>query len=181
MIINWRGFNWLVRGTQVQESPGNNYFSPDNVSLDIDDNLQMSMNNNKCSEIILNEGDLPFGLYKFKINTGFFNKNAVLGIFLYEDDKHEVDIEFSKWGKFFNKNAQFVNQSDAKNPTRFWSFRTSIKISIEYRKEFITLKYFNKSVTYKNNLTLPRLHINLWTNAEPRPTYIKLIDFKFST
>ena len=39
-----------------------------------------------------------------------FDKNVVAGLFTYENDTAEIDIEFSKWNKEENEDSQFVIQ-----------------------------------------------------------------------
>jgi hypothetical protein len=53
-----------------------------------------------------------YGTYVFytmsRVDT--LDKNAVLGLFTYKDDSHEVDIEFSKWGIADLNNGWFTVQ-----------------------------------------------------------------------
>ena len=143
-----------------KEGPGNNIFSQSNVL--INGWIEMKISNDySCSEIIYE--NLPYGTYEFTLTKPIFlPKGIVCGIFLYEDDKHEYDIEFGRWNKFFNKNLQFVNQSNG-DCRRYWDFSSVEKIKITYQKSYIKFKVNNIEETFENhNLTKPNLHINLW-------------------
>jgi len=55
-----------------------------------------------CSEVTLNE-EYGYGIYSWEIegdvhSLGNSDPFVVLGLFLYKDDSHELDIEFARWG-----------------------------------------------------------------------------------
>jgi len=60
---------------------------------------------------------LGYGVYEFTLEQrldrlGEADPNVVLGLFLYRDDTHELDIEFARWGATATNatNADYVNQ-----------------------------------------------------------------------
>ena len=65
--------------------------------------------------MVLNRS-LGYGVYTWQLAappTGF-DSNVVLGLFTYESDSREVDIEFSRWGGAFpNATADFAVQPRA--------------------------------------------------------------------
>lgn len=101
--IMFAGMNWHVKDSSGSPGPNNWSNSTRNVWVDSLGCLHLKINeiNNKwyCSEII-SDKKLDYGEYIFSINSSVthFDLNAVVGLFLYQDDNHEVDIEFSRWG-----------------------------------------------------------------------------------
>lgn len=53
-----------------------------------------------------------YGVYAFTVQKGYENidPNAVIALFTYLDDTHEIDIEISKWGNRNSDNTQYVVQ-----------------------------------------------------------------------
>ena len=54
-----------------------------------------------------------YGIHRFFVSTELnsLDKNLVAALFLYKDDQHEIDIEFSKWAEEnAGENAQYVVQ-----------------------------------------------------------------------
>lgn len=101
--INFSGYTWWVKnGTG---GPGPNLWSDSDSSVWVDKSgflhlkIRKTGNNWYCSEVNLN-ASLGYGSYKFIIESDLadFNKNIVAGLFLYEDDSKEIDIEFARWG-----------------------------------------------------------------------------------
>ena len=121
--IQWSGYTWNVRPAGTG-NPGSNNWSntTDNVWVDNDGNLHLKITKvgDKwyCSEIYSQES-FGYGEYTFQTLTNVENldKNIVLGLFTYETDTKEVDIEFSKWGNINNKEGNFVVQPSSSNST----------------------------------------------------------------
>lgn len=126
--INWSGHSWAVKDSQGGKAgPGPNVFSPSNVAIDAaTDKLHLSISPVNGStgewssaEILLSSG-LGFGRYRWIMETplsamggdGGFAKRPVLGMFLYKDDSHELDIEMSRWNDGYgaNKTADYAVQ-----------------------------------------------------------------------
>jgi len=53
-----------------------------------------------------------YGLHRFYVESPLhdLDQNVVLGLFLYQDDEHEIDIESARWNNPVGENAQFVIQ-----------------------------------------------------------------------
>jgi hypothetical protein len=64
-----------------------------------------------CSEVT---SVLPtrHGMHRFYVESrvDLLDRNVVASPFLYKDDSHEIDIEFSKWRKQSGNNTQYVVQ-----------------------------------------------------------------------
>ena len=166
---------WKIRNTVKPEGPGPNIFSSDNVKID-DDEAILSINESS-SEIYLE--NVKYGKYKFTLEAPIFLPvGVILGIFLYEDDEHEYDIEFGRWNKFFNKNMQFVKQPVSKfPPRRYWNLCNLCKIEIDYQKDYIRFTVNGIIEEFDNNLTKPSLHINLWKYGVRGYASVKIKDF----
>jgi hypothetical protein len=67
-----------------------------------------------CAEVV--GPSLGYGEYRWVVagDLDGLDAQAVLGLFVYRDPTHEIDIELSRWGDPSNVNAQFVVQP----PTR---------------------------------------------------------------
>lgn len=101
---------------EERRGPGPNYFSdsPENVWIDGQGlHLKITYRNEKwyCAEIFSQES-LGYGTYRFYVGSRIdqLNENVVAGLFTYETDTREIDIEFAKWGELANDNSQFVVQ-----------------------------------------------------------------------
>ncbi len=115
-IIEFADFTWKIKESDEQKvGPGPNVFSSsaENVYVDSEGlHLKTSVNTTsyKAAEVILTT-PLGFGTYEFEVvgDLNKLEKNTVFGAFLYEDDEHEIDIEFSP--KMVGKNeGQYVIQ-----------------------------------------------------------------------
>lgn len=101
--LNFSGLSWQIRsGTG---NPGGNNWSDSSESVWVDENGILHMTIRKingvwnCSEIYT-DANVGYGEYRFYVasNVENLDKNVVVGLFTYLDDKNEIDIEFSKWG-----------------------------------------------------------------------------------
>src|SRR6266568_3108242 len=109
--IEFSGNQWVVKdGGEERRGPGPNYFSssPENVWVDSQGQLHLKITNRNnrwyCAEVSL-EKPLGYGTYEFFVNGRFdqLDPHVVDGLFLYEDDAHEIDIEFGRWERGLEK------------------------------------------------------------------------------
>ncbi len=113
--ILFSGYIWETKNSGLF-GPGPNYWSNSPENLWIDENgylhLKITYTDGKwvCPEV--RTQTLGYGTYTFYTasNIDTIDKNAVLGLFAYKDDNHEVDIEFSRWGIEDYTNAAFTVQ-----------------------------------------------------------------------
>ena len=105
-VISWSGFNWNVKnGTSLSPGPNNYSNSSDNVWVDDQDRLHLTIKNDggkwNCTDIECQD-DFTFGKFTWKIDSSsqIFNMSqpaAWLGLFTYRDDNNENDVEISRW------------------------------------------------------------------------------------
>ena len=107
-----------------------------------------------CAEAHIDK-PLGYGPYSFEVKKPvFIDKNIILGLFTYEDDSNEIDIEFGRWGWWFNLNFQYVIQpSNIWKVNRFLSLSEEMHVSFNWQKDRIdfnsTVWPFSPNWTYK--------------------------------
>jgi hypothetical protein len=114
--LHFSGYEWAIKGGD-QLGPGSNYFSAgsENVWVDALDRLHLKVSQRDgrwyCAEVYSLK-PLGLGTYTFFLSSRVdrLDKNVVGSPFLYQDDDHELDVEFSSWGVEGGLNAQFVVQ-----------------------------------------------------------------------
>ena len=125
-IIHFSGYDWEVGSGEFKQGPGPNYFSDseENVWLDRKGRLHLRITHRDgswyCAKVTLTQS-LGYGTYVFHLSDRVdqFDKNVVGGLFTYENDSAEVDIEFSKWNRPENENSQFVIQPGYVSENKF--------------------------------------------------------------
>lgn len=115
--ISFSGYTWYVENGVQRVNPGPNYWSNNPENVWVDENgwlhLKIAYRDGRwyCAELTSTQ-TFGYGTYVFytmsRVDT--LDKNAVLGLFTYKDDSHEVDIEFSKWGIADLNNGWFTVQ-----------------------------------------------------------------------
>lgn len=188
--IQWSGYTWNVRSGIA--NPGPNNWSADvrNVWVDTYGDLHLKIRNYNniwyCSEIVAQQS-LGYGEYTFQVSTNVetLDKNVVLGLFTYETDTREIDVEFARWGVSTNPAAQFVVQPS--------SASTKVSFPLNLTDNFSTHKfnwdptgivfqsYYGLSTTslikqwiYQGSYNPPagneRVHLNLWLYQGKAPS-----------
>jgi len=142
--------------------PGNNNWRKENVTIG-DKIIKLRRKNNTSSEVVFDFKG--YGKYAFECEVPYLPQNVVLGIFLYADDEHEVDIEFSQWGKWWNSNCQFVIQKNELPmfQSRFWNFKKYNKGYINWTPNYIEFNLNNRTHKVVRKCTgKMKLILNLW-------------------
>jgi hypothetical protein len=185
--LKFSGANWIVKSGVY--GPGPNRWSEDNVRVDEAGVLHLSASRREnmwaCAEVYIDE-PLGYGEYRWTIAGRFieYDPNVVVGLFLYEDQRKEIDFELSKWGDSNRSNAQFVIQPvSASRMHRFDTGRlTRITVSVKWHDGFIQCRcwdaerhdgallaeweYSGSDVPKEGEL---RPHINMWlVNGTPQ-------------
>jgi len=113
--IEFGGFEWDLKNSEGRVGPGPNVFSDTEDLVRVEDGkLHLGIKQVgrvwKCSEAVLAR-PLGFGTYTFTVETPFtpFEKPAVFGAFLYENDEQEIDVEVSP-AMVGKQKGQFVVQ-----------------------------------------------------------------------
>ncbi|MDD3876231.1 MAG: family 16 glycosylhydrolase [Bacteroidales bacterium] len=173
--IYFSGFKWFLKENSTEQiGPGPNFFSaaPVNLSVDPEGHLNMSLTKNKdkkwyCAELVT-DSTFGYGTYIFELGNvpSIFNKNIVLGLFVYDFYKtpahNEIDIEFSKWGRRQKNNVQFVLHQDT---NYFDSFRFHQK---NLRNSTHTFSWYPDSIVYRSYMSSISNNIS----AEPYMEYV---------
>ncbi len=104
-VITWAGYSWTLKDTgECVWGPGPNHFSADNVYIDLDGKLHLTVKYVdgawRCPEVILTK-PLGYGSYRFYLDSDVSSLPAplVAGWFLYDDGNPpyygEIDVEYT--------------------------------------------------------------------------------------
>jgi len=107
------GLNWKVKDRW--NGPGPNHFSPENVWVNSKGlHLKISQRNGIWYCASVSTDRLGYGRYIFYLSTRFdlFPENVVLGMFTYENDAREMDIELRRRDGY---NGIFVIQGSGRH------------------------------------------------------------------
>ncbi len=115
--LHFAGRTWAIRSTATLAGPGPNRFSAANAWVDGDGSLHLRIAKDakgrwQCAEVLL-PASLGYGTYEWTIasRVDALDPNVVLGLFTYESDTREIDIEMARWGNAADPtNAQYVVQ-----------------------------------------------------------------------
>lgn len=122
-VINFSGYNWeVVSSGGAYVGPGKNIYSDSEQNVFIDSigrlHLKMTQLNGKwnCPEAYL-LNSLGYGTYRYYIANPVdqYDKNIVVGLFNYESDTREIDMEFARWGNPTFPVGQYSVQPGAKS------------------------------------------------------------------
>lgn len=115
-VIQFAGRDWQVKAG-MGLGPGNNNWSDSPRSVWVDSGGSLHLRIRKEGAVWysaqVNAVDTAaFGLYRFYVQTSLhdLDPNVVLGLFLYQDDHHEIDIEFLRRDSVTNDNSVYVVQ-----------------------------------------------------------------------
>jgi len=195
--INFSGQNWFIKSGNVI-GPGNNNWNNNNVSVDSDGNLHLRINkvDDKwyCAEIFT-EDFAPWGEYFFFVSTDIekLDKNIVTGLFIYQDDKHELDIEFYNGMASYSiqpsLTKEFKLNLQGNFSTHYLYFSNCpIAFSSSHGHYLHSQGNISNYETWSGEKPEPRkskLHINFWlkngnppTDGEDAELIIKSVTFK---
>jgi len=170
--IQFAGITWNVRsGTG---GPGPNNWSDDSSSVWVDTNGQLHLKIRKvgntwyCSEIYAQQS-FGYGEYRFYVesNVENYDPNIVSGLFTYENDNRELDIEFSSWGDSTDVDGWYTIQPPPYNSSNQNSFSLNLSGNNSTHK-FIwssSTIFFQSYNGYSATLTDSGDLINQWTYA----------------
>ncbi|WP_209405032.1 family 16 glycosylhydrolase [Pseudozobellia sp. WGM2] len=187
-VISFSGFDWVVRNSEeAKEGPGPNIFSDSEQNVWVDDQgrLHLKITNQNgvwhCAGLALHRS-YGFNRYVVYISSRVdqLDDNVVAGVFIYNNDQEEIDIEFSRWAVKENRNAQFAVQPSARSTNKYrFDLNLQNDLSthfIDWKPESIKFGSFaghttdvaalNHSWIYEGDDIPPdneeRLKINLW-------------------
>ncbi|OGI15652.1 hypothetical protein A3K63_04435 [Candidatus Micrarchaeota archaeon RBG_16_49_10] len=188
--ISFSGYDWLVKCNGERVGPGPNYFSesPENVYVDREGVLRLGVTRRgrawHTSEVY-SPHSLGYGTYTFEVINPPADNNTVLGLFVYEDDFHEIDVELARWGKRDGHNAQFTVQpfDVPGNMNRYEVAPKDVKCGFDWRAKGIDFflssggkeigwNYRGKSIPEPG---MERARMNLWLMGGEPPSKNKEI------
>lgn len=116
-VIKFAGQEWIVK-SGCGMGPNYNCWSDSEESVWVDDEKQLHLKIRKIDGVwhsaeVYNTSCTKYGMHRFYVigRLDTLDKNIVAALFLYKDDDHEIDIEFSAWGEDDPEtNAQCVVQ-----------------------------------------------------------------------
>jgi hypothetical protein len=181
-VIAFSGYEWRVKDSLgARVGPGPNRFSDDPANVWVDEQGRLHLkitrlkNAYQCAEIVC-ASSFGHGTYRWFLDSPVdaMDRNVVLGLFTWSDTSPyangEIDIEFSRWGKASNPNAQFVVQPA--DPGRLWRFRLPAGApqtthSFTWRP---TDLYFESLLGHQTDVVDPGLLLQQWLFVQPGPT-----------
>jgi hypothetical protein len=186
--ITWSGQTWTVRQSNGLEGPGPNTFSNStkNVWVDSKNKLHMRVHKDTATgrwssaEIFTWQWWGP-GKYTWVVESpgSKLDPNVTVGMYVYQDTSHEIDVELAKWGNATDPNLLQYTVHPWQNPgnsvrypapagTQTYSFDwkdTSVAFSGAMTGWLQTWLYAGVDIT--GGWASPA-HINLW-QYEGRP------------
>jgi hypothetical protein len=193
--ILFSGITWNVRSGGGGPGPNSWSNSPNSVWVDTEEQLHMKIrkegNTWYCSEVYAQKS-FGHGEYRFYVssNVETYDPETVVGLFTYETDTREIDIEFSRWGNPANVDGWYTvqpvvagNQQSfalnlaGDNSTHKFTWESSSIFYQSYHGHYTTLPSTDsliKEWNYYGNYIPPvgneRLHINFWLFGGHVPT-----------
>lgn len=208
--IKFSGFKWEVGNGY--SGPGPNHWSNSQDSVWVDEKRALHLKIRKIddkwySASVNLEESLGYGEYTFYLqgHVENFSPNIIVGLFTYESDKREIDIEFTRWGHkqfpngwytvqpfpyFFGNQNKFRFALNSKDSVHkfIWNKNKIVFKSYIGQDPSDDSKIINKW-TYKGKKIPPqgkeKLYINFWLfrgkaplNNKEEELIIKRVEFK---
>ena len=117
--LHFSGYDWTARSAGSFRGGSHNPFDPANAWVDESGALHLRITKSgvdwMCSEVKLTRS-LGYGTYRFRVrDISRLEPSAVLTLLAWdgvgtEDNRHELDVEISRWGHVATDNAQYVVQ-----------------------------------------------------------------------
>jgi hypothetical protein len=193
--IVFSGITWNVRSGGGGPGPNSWSDSPNSVWVDMQGQLHLKIskvgNTWYCSEVYAQKS-FGYGEYRFYVASDVesFDPFTVVGLFTYETDTREIDIEFSRWGNPVNSDGWYTvqpiipgNQQSfalnlaGNNSTHKFTWSGSSIMFQSYRGHSETLPSADSLINewnYTGNYNPPvgneLLHINFWLMGGNAPT-----------
>ena len=117
--INFSGYEWAISNGFIFRAGSRNFFDPANVWIDANGALHLRISGSpplwNAAELKLTRS-LGYGTYRFQVrDISHLQPAAVLTLVSWdgvgaEGNRHELDVEISRWGYMNNDNAHYVVQ-----------------------------------------------------------------------
>lgn len=170
--INFSGIQWNIKDGKMR-GPGPNNWSEQNVFVDGDGALHLrirEINGIWCCAEISSANSVQYGEYTFYLATNieYLDPKMMIGLFFYENDQKEIDIEF------INKQAIYSIQPDehlefelnlqgsySKHKILFYPNRVEFS-SYHGHNSGHLIQYWKHIIGNQLTLSKTFLHINFW-------------------
>ena len=187
--IRFSGINWYVRNDPGEPGPNQWSDTENNAWVDSSGYLHLKItkvgNTWYCSEVYTDKS-YGYAKYTFQLanNAEKYDQNIVVGLFTYENDSREIDIEFSRWGDPNSMAGWYTIQPPPYTSANEKSFALNMTDNysthiIDWSKDSINLQSYHGNFngepsvdsliqqwTYIGSKNPPagaeRLHINFW-------------------
>jgi hypothetical protein len=177
--LTWKGQTWDIRSEHGE--PGPCAFNPQGAFIDDQGRLHLTIQKVngrwKCTEVDTVK-KYKYGVFRWTLDSPNFekwDKNIVGSPFLYKDDLHEIDIEFSRWSSPRFNFIWFANQ-----PYDLPSFQaktTPQVCEINWTKNRVTYSVWDttgKMIAYTTtnkgvHSVASNVCLNLWLNEGRAP------------
>lgn len=183
-IIHWKGQDWTL--WRDRSDPGNNYWNNTGAWVDNQNRLHLTIVNKGgkwyCTGLD-SQYKYTYGTFTWTVASPVytFDKNSVLGLFTYQDDNHELDIETSKWGLENGYNLDYsVQPFKIKGNERAYKVKgtngANTTYRIEWKPTYIKFSSMQNGKivnewNYTNIAGIPKtpenVCMNLWLNNKP--------------
>ena len=109
--IEFAGYQWLIKGGDYRQGPGNNKFSANTKNVRVDWRGHLHLNIEAIDSLwysaeVICQQNMTYGRYEIELEAELSDLDpySVLGFFTWDPKRQsdqansEIDIEFSKWG-----------------------------------------------------------------------------------
>jgi len=178
--LDFSGLRWNVSKGFSGPGPNNWFNGIKSVWIDSLGKLHLAIRkigaNWYCSSITAQD-TMGYGEYSFSLSSDveLYDPNIVVGLFIYENDTKEIDIEFSRWGEITSNPGWYVVQPASSGTSTSFSLNlqgrssthkfTWTKGNVKFQS-FLSSGELIKEWTYKgSNMPVPnqmKPHINFW-------------------
>jgi len=170
-VISFSDLKWDVREA-IEEGPGPNNWSSSKGSVFVDSLGQLHLKIRKIAGLwhaaqVTTQKSYGYGKYIFYVATNVeeLDPNVVTGLFTYENDAQEIDIEFSRFGNAANEVGSYTLQPKPYNQENKHSFPLRLNGThsthiINWTPEGI---YFESYHGHSPSLVSESLLISRWT------------------
>ena len=132
-ILSFSGYEWTTSSGPIFHAGSRNFFDPANVWTDETGALHLRISGSpgrwSVAELKLTRS-LGYGTYQFRVrDVSDLEPSAVLTLITWdgvgtESDRHELDVDLSRWGNLDNTNVSYVVQPYYV-PANYVAFRVS--------------------------------------------------------
>lgn len=192
--LQFSGFAWQIK--TGEHGPGNNVWGS-RTSTDASGALHLTVtkqNNRWSSSEIRLPRSLGYGTYQVTVASQIdrIDPNLVFGLFIYKDDAHEFNMEFSNWKSQTWKNTYYTVQPFYLRNTNQRRYRTDLLSSAPTT---LTMIWSPSGITFRltqNNITIneftyvgrnnfqpnhEQLHLSFWQYEGAAPSDEKNHEF----